>query len=108
MPDSWLAQRLTEIERKQDCLNTSLRSIYALLKSILRKDIHMAKTLDDVLADVAAENTVIDSLEALTKSIAEQLKAAGGDQAKIDAIADALESKTAEIAQAVTDNTPSA
>jgi hypothetical protein len=68
-------------------------------------------TLDEVLADVTEESTVIDSLATLTAGIKTQLDAAlkGAltleQQAKVDAIFAAVEANKKKVADAITANT---
>lgn len=66
------------------------------------------KTLDDVLAEVQAEKTVVDSAVVLIGGLSDQLKAAGGDPAKIQAVIDAIDANKAELAAAVQAGTPAA
>ncbi len=66
----------------------------------------MANTLDDVLGAVTDEATVEDSVLALLTSIKAQLDAAGGNQAKIDAIFSGLQANKAKLAAALLANTP--
>lgn len=62
-------------------------------------------TLSEIADKVRAQKTVIDSLVEFVKGLAQALKDAKGDQAKIDAIANDLDVNTAEITSAVTANT---
>lgn len=80
------------------------------LDTLLAKETTMAKTLDDVLADVTAETTVTQSAITLLQQIKAALDAAiaSGDVTKIQAISDQLEANTAALAAAVTANTPAA
>jgi len=63
----------------------------------------MAK-LDDILADVEAETTAVDSVSQLIKGLRDQIAAAAGDQAKIDAIFAKLEANKAALAEALAAN----
>ena len=67
-------------------------------------------TLADILAKVAAEKTVDDSIVTLLGSISQQLKdaIAANDPAQLQAISDGLDANIAEIQAAVTANTPAA
>ena len=65
-------------------------------------------TLDDIVADVATETTVDASIVTLCTNIAAQLKAAGQDQAKLDALHAALTGNISTIKAAVVANTPAA
>ncbi len=81
------------------------------LDLIIERQNAMAKSLDDLTADVAAESTAVDGLITLTSGIKAQLDAAlaGGltpdQQAKVDAIFAAVDAKKADIAAAITVNT---
>jgi hypothetical protein len=70
----------------------------------------MAAELDKVEADVAAENTVIDSAVALLAGLKAELDAAiaSGDPNRLTALSASIEAKTAALAAAVTANTPAA
>lgn len=87
---------------------------YYFNSTTFKKEKIMAKTLEEVLADVKSEATVDDSLIALTSGLKAQLDAvlAGNltpdQQAEVDAIFDAAESNKAKVADAVTANTPAA
>lgn len=62
--------------------------------------------LDDLTAQVAANRTVIDSALALINGIADRIKAAGVDPAKLSALTADLKSEDDALAAAVTANTP--
>lgn len=79
-----------------------------MLSQVLQKqDLTMAK-IDDVIASVTAENTVIDSVVALLQSLSSQLAAAGTDPAKLDSLKSTIDAKTTALAAAVVANTPAA
>lgn len=70
-------------------------------------------TLDEVLADVTAEKTVIDSVSTLVDGLRQQLADALSGaalppavQEKVNAIFDQAEANKAALAKAVTANTP--
>jgi hypothetical protein len=67
-------------------------------------------TLKDIQDDVTAEKTVIDSAVALLAGLSQQLKdaIAANDPAALQAIVDGLDANKAELAAAVTANTPAA
>jgi uncharacterized protein YoxC len=62
--------------------------------------------LDDIQADVEEETTVIDSVVTLLNNISQQLKDAGTDPVKLQAIKDAIDKNKATLAAAVAANTP--
>lgn len=64
--------------------------------------------LENLTAQVAANNTVIDSALTLIRGLKERLDAAGTDEAKLKALSDSLATKDEELASAITQNTPSA
>lgn len=68
----------------------------------------MAATLDTLLAEVTRQTTVNQSAITLLASIAQQLKDAGTDPVKLQAIQDQLTANDDAIAAAVTANTPAA
>jgi hypothetical protein len=89
------------VERKLD-------QIITLLTALAVKEGQMAKTLDDVQADVTAQTTVVSSVVTLLQGLKAQLDVAiaSGNPAKVQAVADALEANTTALANAVAANTP--
>jgi hypothetical protein len=82
-----------------------------LIKLILSKLETVMALLDDVLAKVTAETTVVDSVVTLLTELKTKLDAAiatGADPAKLQAISDAIGSNTQKLADGVTTNTPAA
>lgn len=75
--------------------------IFRLLKEI-------KLTLDDLVAKVTAENTVIDSAVTLLSTLKTELDAAiaSGDPAKIQAVSDLITTGQQKLANAVVANTP--
>jgi len=67
----------------------------------------MAKTLDDVIDDVTAQTTVVQSIVTLIAGLKTQLDAAiaSGNMAKVQQVADAIEANTSALASAVTSGT---
>ena len=81
-------------------------SILANQRAILAKGVKIMATVDDIQADVTAENTVIDSAVTLLKGLADALKAAGTDPVKLAALHTDITTKTQALAEAVAANTP--
>ena len=81
--------------------------ILAALRATKTQEGIMAKTLDDVLADVIAQKTVVGSAVTLLQGIKAALDAAiaAGDMSKVEAIADGIEANTADLAAGVSANT---
>lgn len=63
-------------------------------------------TEQDILDKVTAQTTVVDSVLALVASLSQQIKDAGTDPVKLQAISDLLDANDAKLASAVTSNTP--
>ena len=87
-------EQLDRIERKLDRIEQLVRKIMA--------------AIDDLVADVTAENTVIDSAMALIQGLKASLDAAGVDPAKLAQLKTDIEAKSAALAAAVAANTPAA
>ncbi|MDQ6892181.1 MAG: hypothetical protein M3167_06190 [Acidobacteriota bacterium] len=66
------------------------------------------KQLDDLTAEVAENTKVEESAKTLIEGLAEQIKAAGTDPAKLQALTDSLTASKADLAAAITANTPAA
>lgn len=65
----------------------------------------MALNLDDLTAQVAAEDTVVDSAIALINGLAAQIASLPASQAAIDALAADVKAKGQALADAVAANT---
>lgn len=72
------------------------------------KLVKIMATLDDVVAKVAALDTVEDSVVALLRDIKAKLDAAGADPAKLRQLSDALDAQSKKLSDAVVENTPAA
>ena len=88
-----LFDQLARIERKVDDLG---------LIVLRAKEATMA-TLDDLVTDVAAQATVVDSVVTLLQGLRDQLAAAiaAGDPAKVQAVLTAIDANTAKLTAAV-------
>lgn len=64
--------------------------------------------LTKLTSDVAAEKTVDASVATLLTNLIAQIKAAGGDQAALDALTTEMEANLAGLQAAVTAGTPAA
>ncbi len=72
------------------------------------RDINIMATLDALVAQVAANKTVIDSAIVLINGIAARIAAAGADPAALAALVDDLKASDSALAAAVAANTPAA
>jgi hypothetical protein len=95
--------------------NEKLDAILKLLRESKTREVGIMATLEQVLADVTEETTLIGSLSTLTAGLKAQLDdvLAGINlppvvQAKVDAIFAAAEANKAAVAAAITANTPAA
>ncbi len=86
-------------------ISAALAAIDTKLSSVLTKETEIMAALDDLAADVAAEDTVIDSAVVLIQGFAAQLAAAGVDPAKLAALRTEIQAKTQALAAAVAANT---
>lgn len=95
-------------------INKKLDVIIKLLLKIIRKEENIMATLDEVLAAVTEERTVVDGVSALLdqlklmldEALARELTPA--QQAKVDAIFAAAQGNKTELATALLDHTPQA
>lgn len=97
----------------QELIEKKLDFVIQYLQSIEKRIIEMEHTLDEVLADVQAETTALDSVGELIKGLKQQLADAlsGANlppavQAKVDAVFDQAEKNKAKIAAALEANVP--
>lgn len=94
-------------------LVNQLNRIEQKLDLILKKEVAMSATIDQLVADVTAETTLEGSIITLLNNVEAQLKAAlantviaPADQAKLDSMFSDLESNKAALAAAIAANTP--
>jgi len=87
---------------------TRLTAIEALLTQQKQENGKMAKTLDDLLAEMTRQTTIVASVKTYVADIKARLEASGLDQAKIDAAFAAAETNDADLEAAITANTPAA
>lgn len=85
-----------------------LDRILALLATVIQKEGQLMAAIDDIQADVTAEDTVIDSVVVLLTQLNDALKNAGVDPAKLAALRADIQGKTKALADAVVANTPAA
>lgn len=98
---AYILRKLKRIESKVD-------TVLQLLQLVLLQEAQMANTLDDALAEISQESTLEDSILAIVTNLQAQVAAAGGNQAKIDAVFAAAQANVAKLTAAVTANTPAA
>jgi uncharacterized coiled-coil protein SlyX len=68
----------------------------------------MSEALDRLTAEVAETHDAVDSAVALIAGLAQQIRDLSTDPAALNALADELDAQQAEIAAAVSENTPPA
>lgn len=94
-------------------LDVTIRHVFEpvpgdVLGAILERLVRMAATLDDVVAKVTTQGTVIASAVTLLNELKTKLDAAiaSGNMAKVQEIATALDTQRQQLADAVQANTP--
>ncbi len=75
---------------------------------LIQGELAMSKELDDLTAQVKANADLEASAVTLINGLADQIKAAADDPAKIAALADQIKASSAPLAAAVAANTPAA
>ncbi len=107
---TWWVGRRPSNRALLKAINAKLDRLLAQAAAQTEREDAMAKTLDDVLADVQAETTVTQSAITLLQGLKAQLDAAiaAGDLTKVQQIADGIEANTAALSAAVSANTPAA
>lgn len=93
--------RLARIER---VLMTNSRAIVEILELMAMSQ----ADIDNLRAAVARNTSAVDSARALLASLAQTIRDAADDPEELKKLADDLDAKTNELAQAVVDNTPAA
>lgn len=99
-------ERLARIEQKLDALSRWALKFDATLSRVAQmENIEMA-TLDDLVAEVTAQKTIIGSVKTLIAGLQQQLAdaIASGDPAKVQAVLDQLKANDADLAAAVPAN----
>ena len=105
----WMNQAdFATLSNKLDAILTQLGVDHRLLQAVKTEEDNIMSTVDDIQADVTKEDTVIDSAITLIKGLADALKAAGTDPAKLDALHADITAKSDALAAAVAANTPAA
>ena len=89
-------------------IEQKLDRILALLTTVIQKEGQLMAAIDDIQADVTAEDTVIDSVITLLTQLTGALKDAGVDPVKLAALRNDIQTKTKALANAVVANTPAA
>lgn len=75
---------------------------------ILNKEGIIMATIQQLVDDVVKENTLINGVSTLIQGLRDQITAAQGDQSKIDAIFNTMESNIGNLTNALQANTPAA
>lgn len=89
-------------------IDKAVAQIAITVNAIKAEEDQIMTAVDDIQADVTAEDTVIDGAVTLLKGLADALKAAGTDPAKLAALHTDITTKTQALADAVAANTPAA
>ena len=89
-------------------LSAKLDQVLAKLDVLTQKEKQMALTLDALTAQVTANTSAEASAIALIQGLADQIAAASGNQAAVDALAVQLKASADALGAAVVANTPAA
>jgi predicted nucleic acid-binding Zn-ribbon protein len=89
-------------------LQKEAKQYVALLNLILKEITKMSTQLDTLTSQVSANTDAVESAITLLNNISAELKAAGTDPVKLQALADTLKQEDDKLAQAVVANTPAA
>lgn len=66
----------------------------------------MSQSLDKIRAEIAENKDAVESTKALLTTLAQQIRDNATDQDALESLAAQLDSQNAELAAAVTENTP--
>lgn len=101
----WMNQAdLSTLNAKLDAILAQLGVDHRLLQAVKTEEDRIMATVDDIVADVTAENGVIDSAITLIKGLADALKAAGTDPVKLAQLHTDITTKADALAAAVAAN----
>ena len=95
-----------ETLRRLDAINTRLSSIEDRSLNIDTRSTHMSAAIDKIRSEIAENKDLVSSTKALVSSLAQQIRDAKGDEEALEALAADLDAQNAELAAAVTENTP--
>ena len=82
--------------------------VILLLASLTEGILNMSAALDRITAEVSESRTATDSALALIAGLVTQIRDNANDPAALTALADSLDAQQADLAAAVTENTPAA
>ncbi len=99
---------LTLLREALDADRTAAGDTQRKLDLILERQDQMSKQLDDLAAQVAANDSAMAAAEALMMGLHDQIVAAGTDAAKLDALTADLSANASKLAASVVANTPAA
>jgi len=87
------------------CDKAQMNRIEAKLDLLIQKEAATKMKLEDIEAKVDEETTVIAGVETLMDTLAAEVRATKGDPAKLEALANKIESNKSRLASAVIRNT---
>jgi len=105
MAEPIVAGVMERLEAKVDSILTLLQTISRKESQILQREIQMSTQLDQLTAQVQATTDIEESAIVLIKGLIQQIKDAGTDQVKLDALTANLKDKTDALAAALVANT---
>jgi chromosome segregation ATPase len=91
--------KVDDLFKQNKCLHNQLNDQSQKLEELMLN-------LDALRTEITENNDAISSAVALISTLVDELRAAAGNQAEIDAIVNALDAQTVSLAAAVVANTP--
>jgi dsDNA-specific endonuclease/ATPase MutS2 len=101
-------KRLERVMGQIDRIESYVKGNSIKLDAIYTKETVMSQQVDNIVAAVEAEKTVVDSAIVLLDQISAQIRDAQGDPDKLAAIAAGIDAQKQALAEAVVRNTPGA
>lgn len=94
--------------QKLDEVLSELADLKSLIFVLLQGEINMDQEIENLRAQVEANSAVTDSAVQLLTELGDMMRAAADDPAAVRALADQVQAKKDELANAVVANTPQA
>lgn len=113
--DSTLVELVVDLDERLTQMSVRLAQILSVVTEDLDTDLlsvaqeaQLMTDLSTLVSEVQANSDAVDSAVVLLTTLADDLEAAGTDQAAIDAVVTQLRTNSQELAEAVVANTPAA
>jgi hypothetical protein len=97
---------LHKLHAKLDAILAGQSEIKAAIAAITAQELKLMAAIDDIQADVTAEDTIAASVITLLQGLSAQIATAGVDPVKLAAVRSDIQTHTQALAAAVLANTP--